>query len=40
MAQLILEIGDRKVYWNITAEQSAYLAQALVQSIGFADGEL
>lgn len=32
-----LTLGGREVHWNITPDQSAYLAQALVQTLGPAE---
>ncbi|QJD50032.1 hypothetical protein SEA_RASOVI_58 [Microbacterium phage Rasovi] len=37
--RIALTINGREVYWEITAEQSALLAQTLVQYLGPADGE-
>jgi len=38
--RLIVEVNDRKVYWDLDENVGAILLSTLVQSIGPADGDI
>lgn len=37
--KLIVDLGTRRVYWNLSPEQTALLLNSLVSTLGPADGE-
>jgi len=39
-SRIMLQLGDRTVYWDVADDVAAILAQNLVQSLGPADGDV